>query len=52
MNVKSIVLIAIILGLALQAVPTQAQKVQAKENDNSIRPFEVKIPKEALIDLR
>ncbi|HKC80972.1 MAG TPA: epoxide hydrolase, partial [Gemmatimonadaceae bacterium] len=52
MNVKSIVLIASILGLALQAVPTQAQKEQAKENDNSIRPFEVKIPKEALIDLR
>jgi len=42
--------INIILGLALHAVPAQAQKKQANERDDSIRPFEVKIPEEVSIN--
>jgi pimeloyl-ACP methyl ester carboxylesterase len=52
MNLKSIFPLAIILGLALHVMPVRAQKEQTREKDDSIRPFEAKIPNEALVDLR
>jgi pimeloyl-ACP methyl ester carboxylesterase len=47
MRVTSILLIAVVIGLAPRAV-----LAQSKEKDDAIRPFKVKIPKAELVDLR
>ncbi len=47
MHVRSIFLIAVVIGLALHAVPAKS-----KEKDESIRPFKVKIPEAELVNLR
>src|SRR3982751_1046545 len=47
MHARSIFLVAIVAGLALNVVPAQT-----KEKDESIIPFKVKVPQAELVDLR
>jgi pimeloyl-ACP methyl ester carboxylesterase len=47
MRLRSVLFSAIVMSLAMHAMPGQS-----KENDESIRPFRVKIPQSELVDLR